>query len=152
MLPTPDQYVAMLEGAAAGRYAFPAINVTSSQTLNAAMRGFAEACSDGIVQVTAGGARYFSGAVQDGLSGARAFAALGRELAGSTSSSSPADIIRRVAAKARRLGALDRPRRARITAAFVPKAIVTGGGVTGGNDFGGGPAARLRAATATAAR
>jgi fructose-bisphosphate aldolase, class II len=81
MLPSPDQYVAMLDGAAAGRFAFPAINVTSSQTLNAAMRGFAEAGSDGIVQVTVGGARYLSGAVKDGLSGARAFAALGRELA-----------------------------------------------------------------------
>jgi fructose-bisphosphate aldolase, class II len=81
MLPSPDQYVAMLDGAAAGRYAFPAINVTSSQTLNAAMRGFAEAGSDGIVQVTVGGARYLSGAAKDGLTGARAFAALGRELA-----------------------------------------------------------------------
>jgi fructose-bisphosphate aldolase, class II len=81
MLPSPDQYVAMLDGAAAGRYAFPAINVTSSQTLNAALRGFAEAGSDGIVQVTVGGARYLSGALKDGLTGARAFAALGRELA-----------------------------------------------------------------------
>jgi fructose-bisphosphate aldolase class II len=71
----------MLDGAAAGRYAFPAINVTSSQTLNAAMRGFAEADSDGIVQVTVGGARYLSGAAKDGLTGARAFAALCRELA-----------------------------------------------------------------------
>jgi fructose-bisphosphate aldolase class II len=82
MLPSPEQYLAMLDGAAAGRYAFPAINVTSSQTLNAAMRGFAEAESDGIVQVTVGGARYLSGAADDGLTGARAFAALGRELAG----------------------------------------------------------------------
>ena len=81
MLPSPDQYVAMLDGAAAGRYAFPAINITSSQTLNAAMRGFAEAGSDGIVQVTVGGARYLSGAAKDGLIGARAFAALGWELA-----------------------------------------------------------------------
>ena len=48
----------MLDGAAAGGFAFPAINVTSSQTLNAAMRGFAEAGSDGIVQATVGGARY----------------------------------------------------------------------------------------------
>jgi fructose-bisphosphate aldolase, class II len=55
MVPSPEQYAAMLDGAAAGRYAFPAINVTSSQTLNAAMRGFAEAGSDGIVQVTVGG-------------------------------------------------------------------------------------------------
>jgi fructose-bisphosphate aldolase class II len=71
----------MLDGATAGGYAFPAINVTSSQTLNAAMRGFAEAGSDGIVQVTVGGARYLSGATDDGLAGARAFAALGGELA-----------------------------------------------------------------------
>jgi fructose-bisphosphate aldolase, class II len=55
--------------------------VTSSQTLNAALRGFAEAGSDGIVQVTVGGARYLSGAAKDALTGARAFAALGRELA-----------------------------------------------------------------------
>jgi fructose-bisphosphate aldolase, class II len=81
MLPSPEQYAAMLDGASAGRYAFPAINVTSSQTLNAAIRGFAEAGSDGIVQVTVGGARYLSGAADDGLTGARAFAALGRELA-----------------------------------------------------------------------
>jgi len=81
MLPTSEQYAAMLDGASVARYAFPAINVTSSQTLNAAMRGFAEAGSDGIVQVTVGGARYFSGAAADGLTGARAFAALGRELA-----------------------------------------------------------------------
>src|SRR5919108_1829443 len=81
MLPSPEQYAAMLDGASAGRYAFPAVNVTSSQTLNAAMRGFAEAGSDGIVQVTVGGARYLSGEADDGLTGARAFAALGRELA-----------------------------------------------------------------------
>jgi fructose-bisphosphate aldolase class II len=81
MLPSPDEYAAMLDAAADGRYAFPAINVTSSQTLNAALRGFADAGSDGIVQVTVGGARYFSGAAKDALAGARAFAALTRELA-----------------------------------------------------------------------
>ena len=78
MLPTPAQYALMLDGAAAGGYAFPAIDVTSSQTLNAAMRGFAEAESDGIVQITVGGARYLGG---DALAGARALAALGHELA-----------------------------------------------------------------------
>jgi fructose-bisphosphate aldolase, class II len=81
MLPSPEQYAAMLDGAAQGGYAFPAINVTSSQTLNAAMRGFAEAGSDGIVQITVGGARYLSGAADDALAGARALAALGHELA-----------------------------------------------------------------------
>ena len=64
MLATTEQFAAMLDGAAAGGYAFPAINVTSSQTLNAALRGFAESGSDGIVQVTVGGARYLSGAVR----------------------------------------------------------------------------------------
>jgi fructose-bisphosphate aldolase class II len=81
MLPTPEQYAAMLDGAAAGGYAFPAINVTSSQTLNAALRGFAEAGSDGIVQATVGGARYLSGSANDAAAGARALAALGHELA-----------------------------------------------------------------------
>jgi fructose/tagatose bisphosphate aldolase len=81
MLPSPEQYLEMLDGAAAGRYAFPAVNVTSSQTLNAAMRGMAEAESDGIVQVTVGGARYMSGLADNGLAGVRALAALGRELA-----------------------------------------------------------------------
>src|SRR5215218_6777945 len=81
MLPSGDQYAAMLDGAAAGRFAFPAINVTSTQTLNAAIRGFAEAGSDGIVQATVGGARYLSGPADDALAGARALAALGHELA-----------------------------------------------------------------------
>jgi fructose-bisphosphate aldolase, class II len=81
VLPSPEQYAAMLDGAAAGGYAFPAINVTSSQTLNAAIRGFAEAGSDGIVQATVGGARYLSGTADNGLTGALALAALGHELA-----------------------------------------------------------------------
>ncbi|MFP5309659.1 MAG: class II fructose-bisphosphate aldolase [Actinomycetes bacterium] len=58
---TPDSYGEMLDRAKEGGYAFPAINVTSSQTLNAAIRGFAEAGSDGIIQVSTGGAEYFSG-------------------------------------------------------------------------------------------
>jgi fructose-bisphosphate aldolase class II len=57
------------------------VNVTSSQTLNAAMQGFAEADSDGIVQVMVGGAEYFSGAARDPLAGARAMAAIAHELA-----------------------------------------------------------------------
>jgi fructose-bisphosphate aldolase class II len=81
MLPSPEQYAAMLDGAAAGSYAFPAINVTSTQTLNAAIRGFADAGSDGIVQVTVGGARYWSGQADDALTGALALAAVGHELA-----------------------------------------------------------------------
>ena len=56
---TPDKYAEMIDSAKDGGYAYPAINVTSSQTLNAAIRGFAEAESDGIIQVSTGGAAYF---------------------------------------------------------------------------------------------
>ena len=49
---TPEKYAEMLDAAKAGSFAFPAINVTSSQSLNAAIAGFAEAGSDGIVQVS----------------------------------------------------------------------------------------------------
>jgi fructose-bisphosphate aldolase class II len=55
---TPDVYAEMLDAAKNGRFAYPAINVSSSQTLNAALQGFAEAGSDGIVQVSTGGAEY----------------------------------------------------------------------------------------------
>jgi len=58
---TPEKYAEMLEAAKAGSFAFPAINITSSQSLNAAMAGFAAAGSDGIVQVSTGGAEYGSG-------------------------------------------------------------------------------------------
>src|SRR5205823_3210229 len=70
---TPEQYADMLDAAQAGGYAFPAVNVSSSQTLSAAMRGFAEARSDGIVQLTTGGAEYASGThVKDMALGAKA--------------------------------------------------------------------------------
>ncbi|MGI4895364.1 MAG: class II fructose-bisphosphate aldolase [Janthinobacterium lividum] len=58
---TPDVYAEMLDRAKAGSFAYPAINVSSSLTLNAAIRGFAEAESDGIVQVSTGGADFLSG-------------------------------------------------------------------------------------------
>jgi fructose-bisphosphate aldolase, class II len=72
---TPETYAEMLERAKAGAYAFPAINVTSSQTLSAALRGFAEAESDGIIQVSTGGAEFWSGTtVKDMVTGAVAMA------------------------------------------------------------------------------
>jgi fructose-bisphosphate aldolase, class II len=79
-LSSPQQYSDMLDAAHAGGYAFPAVNVTSSQTLNAAMTGFAEAGSDGIVQITLGGASYLSGGGRP-VDGARALAAMASELA-----------------------------------------------------------------------
>jgi fructose-bisphosphate aldolase class II len=73
-LATPRQYRDMIDAARAGGYAYPAVNVTSSQTLNAALRGLEEARSDGIVQVTTGAADYLSGPARDMAAGARAFA------------------------------------------------------------------------------
>ena len=51
----------MLDRAKKGAFAYPAINVSSSQTITAAIRGFAEAESDGIIQFSWGGAEYASG-------------------------------------------------------------------------------------------
>jgi len=72
---TPEVYAQMLDRAKQRGFAYPAINVTSSQTLNAALRGFAEAESDGIIQASTGGAEYLSGsAVKDMAIGAVALA------------------------------------------------------------------------------
>jgi fructose-bisphosphate aldolase class II len=72
----------MLDRAKAGAFAYPAINVTSSQTLNAALAGFAEAESDGIIQVSTGGAEYLSGpTIKDMVTGSVAFAAYAHEVA-----------------------------------------------------------------------
>jgi fructose-bisphosphate aldolase, class II len=72
---TPDAYADMLDRAKAGGFAYPAINVTSSETLNAALRGFADARSDGIVQVSTGGAEFLSGtSVKEMVTGAVALA------------------------------------------------------------------------------
>jgi fructose-bisphosphate aldolase, class II len=79
---TPEVYAEMLDRAKQGGFAYPAINVTSSQTLNAALRGFAEAESDGIVQVSTGGAEYLSGAtVKNMVIGAGALAEYARVVA-----------------------------------------------------------------------
>jgi len=72
---TPEVYGEMLDRAKANSFAYPAINVTSSETLNAALRGFAEAESDGIVQLSTGGSQFASGSkVKDMVTGAVALA------------------------------------------------------------------------------
>ena len=72
---TPEIYADMLDRAGQGGFAYPAINVTSSETLNAALRGFADAGSDGIIQVSTGGAEFASGtSVKDMVTGAVALA------------------------------------------------------------------------------
>jgi fructose-bisphosphate aldolase, class II len=81
MIATTEQYAGMLDAASAGGYALPAVNVTSSETLNGAMRGFAEAGADGIVQVSTGGGEYLSGGVVRNMAvGARALAEFARVL------------------------------------------------------------------------
>src|ERR671910_1429173 len=79
---SPEVYAEMLDRAKAGAFAYPAINVSSSQTLNAALRGFADAESDGIIQVSTGGAEYLSGpSVKNMVTGSVAFASYAAEVA-----------------------------------------------------------------------
>jgi fructose-bisphosphate aldolase class II len=79
---TPDQYADMLDRAKAGAFAYPAFNVSSSSTINAVLQGLSEAGSDGIIQVSTGGADFFAGqSVKARASGALAFAAFATEVA-----------------------------------------------------------------------
>ena len=67
---TPEVYAEMIDRAKAGKFAYPAVNITSSQTVTAAIQGFAEAESDGIIQVSVGGAEYASGStIKDRIAG-----------------------------------------------------------------------------------
>jgi fructose-bisphosphate aldolase class II len=64
-------YCKMLDRARDGRFAYPAINVTSLTTANAVLKGLAETRSDGIIQVSTGGGAFASGvAVKDMALGA----------------------------------------------------------------------------------
>jgi fructose-bisphosphate aldolase class II len=75
-------YAEMIDRAKAGKFAYPAVNITSSQTITAALQGFAEAESDGILQVSVGGAEYASGStIKDRVAGTRALAAYAAEVA-----------------------------------------------------------------------
>jgi fructose-bisphosphate aldolase, class II len=79
---TPDVYAEMLRRAKENEYAFPAINCTSSETVNAALKGFADAGSDGIIQFSTGGAEFISGlGVKDMVAGAVALAKFTRSIA-----------------------------------------------------------------------
>ncbi len=79
---TPEVYTAMLDAAKKGSFAYPAINVSSSQTLNAALQGFTEAGSDGIIQVSTGGSEYASGpTIKNMVAGLLALAAYAHEVA-----------------------------------------------------------------------
>ena len=79
---SPDQYAAMLDRAKNDGFAYPAFNVSSSSTINAVLQGLTEAGSDGIIQVSTGGADFFAGqSVSARASGALAFAAFAKEAA-----------------------------------------------------------------------
>jgi fructose-bisphosphate aldolase, class II len=79
---SPEVYAEMLDKAKRDKFAYPAINVTSSQTLHAALKGFSDAESDGIVQISTGGADYLSGfSVKNMVTGSVAFAMFAREVA-----------------------------------------------------------------------
>ncbi|WP_151530468.1 MULTISPECIES: class II fructose-bisphosphate aldolase, partial [unclassified Corynebacterium] len=79
---TPEVYNEMLNKAKEGGFAYPAINCTSSETINAALKGFADAESDGIIQFSTGGAEFGSGLnVKNKVAGACALAAFAHEAA-----------------------------------------------------------------------
>ncbi|MCR8670666.1 class II fructose-bisphosphate aldolase [Agrococcus sp. HG114] len=79
---TTEQFAEMLDKAKSNAFAYPAINVSSSSTINAVLQGLAEAGSDGIIQVTTGGADYFAGqSVKNRAGGAIAFARFVTEVA-----------------------------------------------------------------------
>jgi fructose-bisphosphate aldolase class II len=67
---TPEQYKQMLSSAKKNGYAYPAINITSMSTANAAIKAFADKKSDGIIQVSTGGGKFASGSVGDMALGA----------------------------------------------------------------------------------
>lgn len=79
---TPRQYAAMLDAAQQGDYAYPAINVTSIITINAALKAFSESKSDGIIQVSTGGGEFASGLnLKDAVLGAIVLAEAAHRLA-----------------------------------------------------------------------
>src|ERR1700752_5258564 len=68
---TPEVYAEMLGRAKEHSFAFPAINCVGSESINAAIKGFADAGSDGIIQFSTGGAEFGSGlGVKDMVTGA----------------------------------------------------------------------------------
>lgn len=53
-----ETFCRMIERARKNSFAYPAINVTSLTTANAVLKGLAESGSDGILQVSTGGAAF----------------------------------------------------------------------------------------------
>lgn len=78
---TYEQYVDMLKNARSGKFAYPAINVTSLESLSACLEAFQECKSDGIIQVSSGGGKHASGGVGDMAIGAIVLAEAAHRLA-----------------------------------------------------------------------
>ena len=79
---TPEVYAEMLNRAKEHHFAFPAINCTSSETINATIKGFADAGSDGIIQFSTGGAEFASGlGIKEMVTGALALAEFAKVIA-----------------------------------------------------------------------
>jgi len=75
-------YAAILDSARKNHYAYPAFNITSSETANAVLLGLKEAKSDGIIQISTGGAEFASGlGVKNMADGAIALADFVRAMA-----------------------------------------------------------------------
>ncbi len=68
-MPVADykSYCRMLDHARENHFAYAAINVTSLTAANAVLKGFAESGSDGILQVSTGGAAFASGSSVDDM-------------------------------------------------------------------------------------
>ena len=69
-VPNTQEFAQILDAAQAGDYALASINVTSTNTANAALAAFAESKSDGIIQVSTGGGEFLSGPAKDMALGA----------------------------------------------------------------------------------
>ncbi len=79
---TPQQYAKMLDAAQKGNYAYPAINVTSIITINAALKAFSDSKSDGIIQFSTGAGEFASGLnVKDAVFGTLVLAEAAHRLA-----------------------------------------------------------------------
>lgn len=64
-----ERYCNMLDRAKSAKFAYPAINCTSNETINAALEGFAEAKSDGIIQFSSGAGEFASGSLKNAALG-----------------------------------------------------------------------------------
>ena len=64
------RYNEMLDRAQEGNFAYPGINCVNMESISAALQGFAEAKSDGLIQVSTGAGEHASGAAKDMVLGA----------------------------------------------------------------------------------